>query len=61
MLFLWEWVNHVAKFDKSVLIIVVDNYKAVNNAIKGMTDKAMFSISPAKISVSTVGVVPRIL
>ena len=38
----------------------LDNYDAVVAAVKGMTDPARFGLSGARISVSTVGVVPKI-
>lgn len=38
----------------------LDNYDAVISAINAMTDTARFGISPSRISISTVGIVPRI-
>jgi 23S rRNA (adenine(2503)-C(2))-methyltransferase len=38
----------------------LDNYDAVISAIRAMTDVQRFSLSPHRISVSTVGVVPRL-
>lgn len=38
----------------------LDNYDAVISAIKGMTDVRRFTLAPTRISVSTVGVVPRL-
>jgi sorting nexin-8 len=37
----------------------LDNYQQVLNAIEAMTDVSRFGLSPSRISVSTVGVVPR--
>ena len=39
----------------------LDNYDAVVMAVKGMTDVRRFSLSPSRIAVSTVGVVPKML
>eukprot|EP00730_Choanoeca_flexa_P013746 TRINITY_DN5659_c0_g1_i1.p1 TRINITY_DN5659_c0_g1~~TRINITY_DN5659_c0_g1_i1.p1 ORF type:complete len:466 (+),score=98.01 TRINITY_DN5659_c0_g1_i1:59-1456(+) len=39
----------------------LDNYQAVKMAVKGMTDVKRFSLSAAKVAISTVGVVPRML
>ncbi len=39
----------------------LDNYDTVLHAIRGMTDPARFCIAAQRISVSTVGVVPRML
>lgn len=39
----------------------LDNYDAVLSAVRAMTDTARFGLSPSRISVSTVGVVPRML
>ena len=38
----------------------LDNYDAVIGAVRAMTDVQRFSLSPRRISVSTVGVVPRL-
>jgi adenine C2-methylase RlmN of 23S rRNA A2503 and tRNA A37 len=38
----------------------LDNYTAVLDAIRAMIDTGRWGMSPAKISLSTVGVVPRI-
>lgn len=38
----------------------LDNYAAVVMAIRGMTDVRRFSLSPNRVSVSTVGVAPRL-
>lgn len=38
----------------------LDNYDAVFKAVKGMTDTSRFALSPSRISISTVGVVPRL-
>ena len=38
----------------------LDNYAAVVTAIRGMTDVRRFSLSPTRVSVSTVGVAPRL-
>ncbi|KAI9205671.1 uncharacterized protein BJ171DRAFT_501161 [Polychytrium aggregatum] len=39
----------------------LDNYDSVISAIKGMVDVGRFGLSPQRISVSTVGVVPRMV
>ncbi|KAI8897986.1 hypothetical protein BC833DRAFT_565352 [Globomyces pollinis-pini] len=39
----------------------LDNYDAVVSAVRAMIDTARFSLSPSRVSVSTVGVVPRLL
>ncbi|EGD80439.1 radical SAM domain-containing protein [Salpingoeca rosetta] len=39
----------------------LDNYDAVVMAVRGMTDVQRFSLSPSRIAVSTVGVVPKML
>ncbi|KAJ3347538.1 sorting nexin [Entophlyctis luteolus] len=39
----------------------LDNYEAVLGAINAMIDTSRFSLSPTRITVSTVGVAPRIL
>ncbi|KAH6570820.1 hypothetical protein BASA60_007543 [Batrachochytrium salamandrivorans] len=39
----------------------LDNYPAVLMAVQGMIDTSRFGLSPSRISVSTVGVVPRML
>jgi sorting nexin-8 len=38
----------------------LDNYTHVLSAIRAMTDTARFGLSPARITVSTVGVVPKL-
>jgi hypothetical protein len=39
----------------------LDNYHSVLGALKTMTDPSRFSLSPTRVTISTVGVVPRIL
>jgi adenine C2-methylase RlmN of 23S rRNA A2503 and tRNA A37 len=39
----------------------LDNYEAVRTTVRAMCDVRRFSLSPSKIAVSTVGVVPRML
>jgi sorting nexin-8 len=39
----------------------LDNYNAVLMAVKAMIDTSRFGLSPARVTISTVGVVPRLL
>ncbi|KAJ3046203.1 sorting nexin [Rhizophlyctis rosea] len=61
-----EQLIHANKVEKIRNIVFMgmgeplDNYDAVLSAIKGMVDTSRFSLSPHRISVSTVGVIPRI-
>jgi adenine C2-methylase RlmN of 23S rRNA A2503 and tRNA A37 len=43
------------------LLLTRDNYENVLTAIKVMIDTRYFSLSPSKVTVSTVGVVPRLI
>ncbi|KAI8914811.1 hypothetical protein DFJ77DRAFT_548823 [Powellomyces hirtus] len=62
-----EQLYHANKVEKIRNIVFMgmgeplDNYGAVLSSIKAMVDTSRFSLSPSRISVSTVGVVPRIL
>ena len=62
-----EQVAHANKIEKIRNVVFMgmgeplDNYKQVLAAASGMMDVSRFSLSPARISISTVGVVPRIL
>ncbi|KAI8818722.1 uncharacterized protein EV422DRAFT_536625 [Fimicolochytrium jonesii] len=61
-----EQLYHANKVEKIRNIVFMgmgeplDNYNAVLSSIKAMVDTARFGLSPSRISVSTVGVVPRI-
>ena len=58
-----DFANQVEKIRNVVFMGMgepLDNYDAVISAIKSMTDTSKFGLSPCRISVSTVGVVPRI-
>ncbi|KAJ3157800.1 sorting nexin [Geranomyces variabilis] len=62
-----EQLYHANKVEKIRNVVFMgmgeplDNYGAVLASINAMADTARFGLSPARISVSTVGVVPRIL
>ncbi|KAJ3020051.1 sorting nexin [Thoreauomyces humboldtii] len=61
-----EQIYHANKVEKIRNVVFMgmgeplDNYDAVIMSIKAMADTSRFSLSPSRISVSTVGVVPRI-
>ena len=59
-------IDHANKVEKIRNVVFMgmgeplDNYDAVLGAIKGMIDPGRFGLSCSRVSVSTVGVVPRI-
>lgn len=61
-----EQLMHANKIEKIRNVVFMgmgeplDNYDQVLLAIKGMTDTGRFGLSPSRITISTVGVVPRI-
>ncbi|KAJ3222925.1 sorting nexin [Clydaea vesicula] len=62
-----EQLYHASKIENIRGIVFMgmgeplDNYKEVLNAVSSMTDTSRFGLAPARISISTVGVVPRII
>ncbi|KAJ3087192.1 sorting nexin [Quaeritorhiza haematococci] len=61
-----EQLVHANKIEKIRGVVFMgmgeplDNYSAVLAAIRGMVDTGRFGLSPSRISISTVGVIPRI-
>ncbi|KAJ3187486.1 sorting nexin [Gaertneriomyces sp. JEL0708] len=61
-----EQLYHASKIESIRNIVFMgmgeplDNYPAVLSAVRAMVDTARFGLSPSRISISTVGVVPRI-
>lgn len=62
-----EQLYHAKKFEKIRNIVFMgmgeplDNYEAVYQAVQAMIDPSRFQLSASRISISTVGVVPKIL
>jgi sorting nexin-8 len=60
-----EQLYHANKVEKIRNIVFMgmgeplDNYEAVLSAVRAMVDTARFGLSPSRVSISTVGVVPR--
>ncbi|KAJ3260805.1 sorting nexin [Boothiomyces macroporosus] len=59
--------DHANKYEKIRNVVFMgmgeplDNYDQVLQAVRGMIDTGKFGLSPSRVSISTVGVVPRML